>query len=137
MQLVSAKDIKMSAAKRMVVMAEDELTLMVSGGAYLKLKGGHIELGGPGNLTVKTAEHHWNGPASMQTDMPKFDAGEFQRTPRLVRASDGKPVEGAEVHITRDDGQVVTGQTNAAGEGPTVKSDRLQQLTVTFKKLLT
>jgi len=136
MKLVSAKDIKMSAAKRMVVMAEDELTLMVSGGAYLKLKGGHIELGGPGNLTVKTAEHHWNGPASMQTDMPKFDAGEFQRTPRLVRATDGKPIEGVHVEVKRDGGETITGQTNAAGEGPKMKGDRLEQLSVTFKKLL-
>jgi type VI secretion system secreted protein VgrG len=136
MKLVSAKNIKMSAAKRVIAMADDELTLMVTGGAYLKLKGGNIEIGGPGNLTVKTAEHHWNGPASAKTDMPRFDAGTFERTPRLLRATDGKPVEGVEAHIERDGGGTMSGQTNAAGEGPTVNTDRLEQIKVTFKKLL-
>ncbi|WP_322402762.1 type VI secretion system Vgr family protein [Massilia luteola] len=137
MKLVSAKDVKITAAKRVIAMAQDEMTFMVSGGAYLKLKGGDIEIGGPGNLTVKTAAHHWNGPASAKTDMPSFDAGTFERTPRLVRATDGKPVEGMQVHIERDGAAPVTGQTNAAGEGPTIKGDRLEQLKVTFKKLLT
>lgn len=136
MKLVSAKDIKVTAAKRMIAMAQDEMTFIVSGGAYLKLKGGDIEIGGPGNLTVKTAEHHWNGPASGKTEMPTFDAGTFERTPRLVRATDGKPVEGMQVHIERDGAAPITGQTNAAGEGPKIKGDRLEQLKVTFKKLL-
>lgn len=135
-KLVSAKDIKVTAAKRMIAMAQDEMTFIVSGGAYLKLKGGDIEIGGPGNLTVKTAEHHWNGPASGKTEMPTFDAGTFERTPRLVRATDGKPVEGMQVHIERDGADALTGQTNAAGEGPKIKGDRLEQLKVTFKKLL-
>jgi type VI secretion system secreted protein VgrG len=136
MKLVSAKDIKVTAAKRMIGMAQDEMTFMVSGGAYLKLKGGDIEIGGPGNLTVKTAAHHWNGPASAQTDMPSFDAGTFERTPRLVRATDGKPVEGMQVHVERAGAAPITGQTNAAGEGPKIKGDRLELLKVTFKKLL-
>jgi type VI secretion system secreted protein VgrG len=136
MKLVSAKDIKVTAAKRMIGMAQDEVTFMVSGGAYLKLKGGDIEIGGPGNLTVKTAEHHWNGPASAKTEMPSFDAGTFERTPRLVRATDGKPVEGMQVHIERDGAAPITGETNAAGEGPKVKGDRLELIKVTFKKLL-
>lgn len=136
MKLVSARDIKVTAAKRMIAMAEEEMTFIVSGGAYLRLKGGDIEIGGPGNLTVKTAEHHWNGPASAKTDMPSFDSGTFERTPRLVRATDGKPVEGMQVHIERDGAAPITGETNAAGEGPKVKGDRLEQLKVTFKKLL-
>ena len=136
MKLVSAKDIKVTAAKRMIAMAEEEMTFIVSGGAYLRLKGGDIEIGGPGNLTVKTAEHHWNGPASGKTEMPSFGAGTFERTPRLVRATDGKPVEGMQVHIERDGAAPITGETNAAGEGPKVKGDRLELLKVTFKKLL-
>jgi uncharacterized protein (DUF2345 family) len=136
MKLVSAKDIKVTAAKRMIAMAEEEMTFIVSGGAYLRLKGGDIEIGGPGNLTVKTAEHHWNGPASAKTDMPSFDSGTFERTPVLVRATDGKPIEGVQVHIERDGGEVITGQTDAAGKGPKVTNDRLEQIKVTFKRLL-
>jgi uncharacterized protein (DUF2345 family) len=136
MKLVSAKDIKVTAAKRMIAMAEEEMTFIVSGGAYLRLKGGDIEIGGPGNLTVKTAEHHWNGPASGKTEMPSFGAGMFERTPVLVRATDDKPIEGVQLHIERDGGEAITGQTDAAGKGPKITSDRLEQIRVTFKRLL-
>lgn len=136
MNLVSAKDIKVTAAKRMIAMADQEMTFIVSGGAYLRLKGGDIEIGGPGKLTVKTAEHHWNGPASEKTEMPSFGEGAFERTPVLVRATDDKPIEGMEVHIERDGADAIVGETNAAGEGPKITSDRLEQIRVTFKRLL-
>jgi type VI secretion system secreted protein VgrG len=136
MKLVSAKDIKVTAAKRMIAMAEEEMTFIVSGGAYLRLKGGDIEIGGPGNLTVKTAEHHWNGPASGKTEMPSFGAGMFERTPVLIRATDSKPIEGMQVQVMRDGAAPIVGETNAAGEGPKITSDRLEQIYVTFKKLL-
>ena len=136
MNLVSAKDIKVTAAKRMIAMADQEMTFIVSGGAYLRLKGGDIEIGGPGKLTVKTAEHHWNGPASEKTEMPSFGEGAFERTPVLIRPTDGKPIEGMQVHILRDGKESIVGETNAAGEGPKITSDRLEQIRVTFKKIL-
>jgi len=134
MQIDSAKDIKTTAGKRFIVMAEEELTLIVGGGAYLKLKGGNVELGGPGALTVKTDGHHWNGPASASTEMPKFEAGDFKRTPRLLRPTDGKPVEGVKLHVERDGDSPIAGQSNGAGEGETITGDKLQRLKAFFYK---
>jgi len=71
-QIDSAKDIKLSAAGKLLGIAHDEVTFMTSGGAYLKLAGGTVELGGPGRLTVKTNGHHWEGPASMSGPLPSF-----------------------------------------------------------------
>jgi type VI secretion system secreted protein VgrG len=101
MQLDAAKDLKVTAGKRVIVMADDEITFIVTGGAYLTLKGKTVEIGAPGAITIKTDGHHWAGPASAKTELPKFDAGEFARTPRLLRATDGKPVEGMKVHVER------------------------------------
>ena len=53
MQIDSAMDVKITAGKRLIVMAEEEVTLMVSGGAYLTLKGGNVEVGGPGPMTSR------------------------------------------------------------------------------------
>lgn len=61
----AAKEIRLSAGTRLVGMAQDEITFMTTGGAYLKLSGGAVELGGPGALTIKTDGHHWNGPGTM------------------------------------------------------------------------
>jgi len=136
MGIDAAKDLKVTAGKRMVFMAEDEITLIVSGGAYLKLKGGAVEVGGPEEMTIKTDGHHWNGPASGKTELPTFSAGEFGRIPRLLRATDGKPVEGMKVHIERSGDSPVSGQTNSAGEAEKITVDHLQQLKATFYKPL-
>ncbi|WUR15201.1 type VI secretion system Vgr family protein [[Empedobacter] haloabium] len=132
MQIDSAKDVKATAGKRFIVMAEEEVTLIVGGGAYLKLKGGNVELGGPGTLTVKTDGHHWNGPASASTEMPKFEAGDFSRIPRLLRPTDGKPVEGMKLHVERDGDSPLSGQSNGAGEGEKITGDTLQRLKAFF-----
>ncbi|WP_298407472.1 type VI secretion system Vgr family protein [Janthinobacterium sp.] len=54
LQADAAKEIRLTAGTRLVGMAQDEITFMTAGGAYLKLSGGAVELGGPGALTVKT-----------------------------------------------------------------------------------
>ncbi len=132
MQIDSAKDLKLTAGQRMVCMAQDEIIFIVSGGAYLSLKGGEVEVGGPGAITIKTDGHHWNGPASAQVDLPKFGEGDFSRIPRLLRASDGKPVEGMQLQVERSDAGPLSGQSNGAGEGDKITVDHLQQLTATF-----
>lgn len=136
MQLDAANDLKVTAGKRMVVMADQEITFVVTGGAYLTLKGGDVEVGGPGAMTIRTDGHHWNGPASGKTELPTFSDGEFSRIPRLLRATDGKPVEGMQLHVARVDDGALSGQSNGAGEGETVTANQLQQLTATFFKPL-
>jgi type VI secretion system secreted protein VgrG len=136
MQFNAAQDLKATAGRRVVVMAEEEITFIVSGGAYLKLKGGTAEIGGPGALTIKTDGHHWNGPASGKTELPTFAEGDFSRIPRLLRPTDGQPVEGMQLHVARTGAGPLSSQSNAAGEGETVKADHLQQLTATFFKPL-
>lgn len=132
MQLDAARDLKATAGQRVIFMAEQEITFVVSGGAYLTLKGGAVEVGGPGALTVKTDGHHWNGPASGKTELPTFGEGTFERTPRLLRATDGKPVEGVNVRVTRADGSLLDGQTNGAGESAPVSTDQVEQLRAIF-----
>lgn len=132
MKIDAAKDLKVTAGHRVIVMAEQEVSFIVSGGAYITLKGGNVEIGGPGTMTVKTAGHHWDGPARASTELPVFGASDFERTPRLLRATDGKPVKGMRAHVERAGAALVAGTSNGAGEGPTIKSDSLQQLTARF-----
>ena len=127
-QADAAKEIRLTAGTRLVGIAQDEITFMTAGGAYLKLSGGAVELGGPGALTVKTAGHHWNGPGSMKGELPSFSEGDLGRVPRLLRPTDGLPVEGAEVHIEREGDSPLTGVSDADGRGPKVQTDHLQRL---------
>lgn len=68
------------------------------------------------------------------TALPTFTAGDFARIPRLLRATDGKPVEGMQLHVARSGAGPLSGQSNVAGEGEIIKADHLQQLTATFFK---
>lgn len=132
LQADAAKEIKLTAGTRFIAMAQDDITFMTAGGAYLKLAGGAVELGGPGALTVKTDGHHWNGPGSMKAELPTFSEGDLGRTPRLLRPTDGLPVEGAQVHIEREGGSALTGTSGGDGRGPTIMSDHLQKLKTFF-----
>jgi type VI secretion system secreted protein VgrG len=134
MQLDAAKDLRLTSATKLIGVAQDEITFMTNGGAYLKLSGGNIELGGPGALTIKTSAHHWNGPASMRGDLPAFGEGELGRTPRLVAPEDGSPVEGWQANIAGEHGADANGVSSAEGQGPQVLGEHLEKLTMMFSK---
>jgi type VI secretion system secreted protein VgrG len=129
-QIDSAKDVKIGARGRVTIMAE-EIVFINTGGAYISLKGGTPEIGGPGAMTIKTNGHHWNGPASQSAELPTFSEGDFGRKPRLLRSSDGKPVEGMEFHVETDGG-ALAGKSDDQGEGGKVEGEQIQALKAGF-----
>lgn len=131
MQLDSAHDLTLTAGKRLKGMADDDITLMTSGGAYLRLSGGNVELGGPGPLTIKTNGHNWNGPASMKAELPSFTDGDLGRTPRLLSPLDERPVEGMALHLERDGG-TADDDSGEDGRGAELVGDKLEQVTAHF-----
>ena len=134
-QVDSAKNIQLTAAGgKLAGMANDQVVFVTSGGAYLKLNGGDIELGCPGTFTVKSAGHAWGGPASMSTDMPTFDHAPLGRVPKLVRATDGDAVAGFDGHMQRASEALSNLTTDAAGELPAVHGDQFETLSVQFIK---
>lgn len=134
-QIDSAKNIQMTAAGgKLAGMASDQVVFVTSGGAYLKLQGGDIELGCPGSFTVKSAGHTWSGPASMSTDMPKFDHAPLGRVPKLVRASDGQPVKGYEGEVRKASGELVKGVTDGSGKLAPLSGNQFESFVVNFFK---
>jgi type VI secretion system secreted protein VgrG len=61
----STQDTHISSGKKLVVTAQDELTL-ICGGGYIKIKGGNVEIGGPGKLLIKNTGIKKTGAGSMQ-----------------------------------------------------------------------
>lgn len=127
MQLDAAQDLGLSAGKHLLGQAGDEITLMTSGGAYIRLSGGNVELGGPGPLTIKTNGHHWNGPASMKAELPSFSDGALRRTPRLLSPLDEQPVDGMSLHIERGDGSAANSTSGKDGRGSELTNDTLER----------
>ncbi|CAB3777866.1 hypothetical protein LMG28688_00456 [Paraburkholderia caffeinitolerans] len=134
-QIDSAKNVQFTAAGgKLTSAASEQVVLVTSGGAYLKLDGSNIELGCPGNFTVKAAGHTWSGPASMSADMPQFDHAPLGRVPRLVRASDGEAVSGFGAELRKVSADLLNQKTDGAGKLPLVSGNQFEQLAAQFVK---
>ncbi|HEL8697466.1 TPA: DUF2345 domain-containing protein, partial [Klebsiella pneumoniae] len=65
-----------STTKDMTFTAAKTLTFTCVGGAYIRLSGGNIELGCPGDIMMKQSKLLYSGPASMQSNIPELpDSG--------------------------------------------------------------
>ncbi|MDK9605690.1 type VI secretion system Vgr family protein [Lelliottia wanjuensis] len=108
-----------SAEGNVTVAAAKELVL-TCGGAYIKLSGGNIELGAPGNILLKAINVQKMGAASLNKQMPQLP-GAFSG--KFTAMSDtGTPVALQNYLITLGSGQQIFGSTNASGETISVNS---------------
>ncbi|MCP1291104.1 type VI secretion system tip protein VgrG [Chromobacterium sp. S0633] len=79
-EVTADKDVTVTSCKeRITVAAKREILLNVSGGAYIRIAGGNIELHCPGKVSVKGASHQMSGPAQMTVTHPDYP----QSIPRM------------------------------------------------------
>ncbi|EEG07219.1 conserved hypothetical protein [Pseudogulbenkiania ferrooxidans 2002] len=69
MELTADRDVTITSCKGKVVVIAKEEILLTSGGGYIKLSGGNIDIHCPGTVSVKGAEHALSGPTSMNVPM--------------------------------------------------------------------
>ncbi|HDG9773115.1 TPA: type VI secretion system tip protein VgrG [Raoultella planticola] len=129
----STQDTHISSGKKLVVTAQDELTLICSGG-YIKIKGGNVEIGGPGKLLVKNAGIKKAGSGSMQGVMKSFELSTFDEKFVIRNALTKEPLPGKAYKITMPDGSVVSGITDASGSTSLNSSDVIDNMIITLVK---
>ncbi|WP_225548738.1 DUF2345 domain-containing protein, partial [Chromobacterium violaceum] len=66
------KDVTITSAKGKVQIAASQEVLLTSGGGYIRIAGGNIEIHCPSEVSVKGASHSLSGPASLSTPTPAF-----------------------------------------------------------------
>ncbi|MBU9215099.1 type VI secretion system tip protein VgrG [Burkholderia gladioli] len=69
-ELTARKTVKVLAATETIEVAAEREILLTSGGAYIRLAGGNIEIHAPGKIDVKGGTHAFSGPARMPYSMP-------------------------------------------------------------------
>lgn len=74
-ELTAQKTVKVMAATEAVDVAAKQEILLTSGGAYIRIKGGSIEIHAPGKVDFKGAQHQFAGPTSMQYPLPAMPGG--------------------------------------------------------------
>lgn len=129
----STQDTHISSGKKLVVTAQDELTL-ICGGGYIKIKGGNVEIGGPGKLLIKNTGIKKAGSGSMQGVMKSFEPSTFDEKFVIRNALTKEPIPGKAYKITMPDGSVVSGVTDASGATSLNSSDVIDNMIISLVK---
>ncbi|MDB6141990.1 MAG: Rhs element Vgr protein [Pseudomonas sp.] len=130
MELTAQKAIRITSTADCVEVAAQNGILLTSGGAYIRIKDGNIEIHAPGTIDVKGAKKVLSGPTSMSrtfNEMPKTDFAD----PYIIRKqSTGIPMPNAEVEVTRADGSVMRYLSDAQGKIPLQQSQMAEFIKV-------
>ncbi|MCD4504480.1 DUF2345 domain-containing protein, partial [Chromobacterium piscinae] len=76
MELTADKDVAITSVKQKIHLNGKQEILLTSGGAYVRIKDGKVELHAPGTVSFKGASHDWSGPASTNLPFPTLPQGD-------------------------------------------------------------
>ncbi|MDR1423780.1 MAG: DUF2345 domain-containing protein, partial [Azoarcus sp.] len=80
-EIVGDKSLLLYADKKQLLAVAKEEMLLNCGGAYIRLKGGDIEIHAPGNISVKSADYQTSGPTSLFIEPMKFPTPPMEPQP--------------------------------------------------------
>ncbi|HGY4575564.1 TPA: type VI secretion system Vgr family protein [Klebsiella variicola] len=129
----STEDTHISSGRKMVITAQDELT-MICGGGYIKITGGSVEIGGSGKLLIKNSGIKKAGAGSMQGVMRSFEPSTFDEKFIIRNALTKEPLPGRAYKITMPDGSVVSGVTDDSGATSLNSSDVIDNMNISLVK---
>ncbi|WP_241578257.1 type VI secretion system Vgr family protein [Rosenbergiella nectarea] len=129
----STQDTHISSGKKLIVTAQDELTL-ICGGGYIKIKGGNVEIGGPGKLLIKNTGIKKAGSSSMQGVMKSFEPSTFDEKFVITHPVTGKPLVNQNYDIHMPDGKILSGVTDSSGNSSLIMSKAVDGLKIVLKK---
>ncbi|MBF7978980.1 MULTISPECIES: type VI secretion system Vgr family protein [Rahnella] len=114
-EALAKKDITVTSVEgRVEITAATEL-LVNCAGAYIKLSGGNIELGCPGNILLKSTNVQKMGPADYDVAKPELPKGYAENF--IARSEDdGKIMPNALYRITTGEGKSFEGRTDSEGK---------------------
>ncbi|MEO2216976.1 type VI secretion system Vgr family protein [Chromobacterium vaccinii] len=112
-ELTADKDVTITSCKNVITVAAKEEILLTSGGSYIRIAGGNIEVHCPGTVSVKGAEHQLSGPTSLVQTLKS----ENKTTDLHVRYEDaeGNPLVGEQIKLQSGDNTKLQQSSDADG----------------------
>jgi type VI secretion system secreted protein VgrG len=115
-ELTAQKTVKVLSTTAKVEVAADQGILLASGGAYIRIAGGNIEVHAPGTVDIKGAQHAWNGPASMGYPLPSSRPDQPGQLALLHKYLNDEPVKTGAFSVLDANGAVLKqGALDAGG----------------------
>ncbi|MEZ2311768.1 type VI secretion system Vgr family protein [Paraburkholderia sp. RCC_158] len=115
LEITAQKTLKLlSATERIDVAAKQEI-LLTSGGAYVRISGGNIEIHAPGKIDIKGSQHSFAGPTSLDRT---YNA-EGKKADMRIRYMDaeGNVPEGEPIKLASEDGALHNVVLDGEGKG--------------------
>ncbi|WP_147695285.1 DUF2345 domain-containing protein, partial [Vogesella mureinivorans] len=133
LELTADKDVTVTSCKGKVVIAAKQDILLASGGGYIKLSGGNIDIHCPGNISIKGAKHELSGGGSLAANLPPLPQPGKHWIAASLMDADGQPVTGAKYKIRFDSGMTHTGVLDQSGIGQRHQAVPLEPAQVTYE----
>lgn len=115
LEATAKKDITVTSVEgRVEITAAKELVVNCAG-AYIRLSGGNIELGCPGNILLKSANVQKMGAADYDANKPELPVG-FSEFFTAKDEESGEILPFTRYRITTGEGKVFEGRTDAEGK---------------------
>ncbi|MGM0953443.1 MAG: type VI secretion system Vgr family protein [Pseudomonadota bacterium] len=89
MELTAQKDLKITSTEGRVEINAANGILLASGGGYIRIEGGDVQVHSPGTIDVKGVQHAFGGPASLDVPMPELPEGSDCATKHKDAAASG------------------------------------------------
>lgn len=133
-QISADQSVIVTASLGHIMVAAEQHVTLTSGGAYIKIANGNIDIHAPGSVSVKGANYALTGPTSMQAELPQFSKGDTGKKFVLHYGMSQTPAPNQPYKITMDDGQVVEGKTDSQGQTTLAAKDQMRIANVEFMK---
>ncbi|AZN36358.1 type VI secretion system Vgr family protein [Iodobacter ciconiae] len=116
-EITADKNTKFTAIKGKGLFNAKQEILLTAGGAYIRIKGGKIELHAPGKVSIKGGSHDWGGPANLDMAPPYLPKAEDKKNwlELNYRYKNMQPVVGAPYTVLFADGTQKQGTLDDKG----------------------
>ncbi|PQV44568.1 type VI secretion system Vgr family protein [Paraburkholderia sp. BL21I4N1] len=98
-EFTAQKTFRLLSATEKIEVAADQEILLTSGGAYIRISGGNIDIHAPGKIDVKGAQHSFNGPTSQGYPLPAARPDQPGQLDLLHQYANGEPVKGGQFSV--------------------------------------
>ncbi|MBN3732427.1 type VI secretion system Vgr family protein [Burkholderia sp. Tr-20390] len=106
-EVTAQKAVKVVSATDRIEIAADQGILLTSGGAYIRIKDGNVEVHAPGTIDVKGASHTFAGPASMGYPLPSPRPDQPGQLELLHQYANGEGFKGGKFKVLDASGGVL------------------------------
>lgn len=133
-ELTAQKALNLMAVTESIEGAAAKEILLTSGGAYIRIANGNIEVHAPGKIDIKGAQHAFSGPTHLSQTMPTLpnSTGNYDQAFIAHWAGTDIPVANTRYQMFSNGKLLSEGVTNAAGETGLTQSHVPHDVVVKF-----